>query len=304
MKPYLFCLLLTASCLLPPATGQWGGGRCRGQTPVGVVQARKVAQSFTWLQTPSAPDQVQLLRNGKQIGTWRYDLGMYYPMISPEEWAESPEALPAGCPPPPEAAGSRQEAGGSRQQAAVSPETSANFGVDVDKLAAAGSEKYTVNGLPATRTEAAAAIEGDGRLPDDAGRLRLTVIGDETARKQVLADLAGAAELAPFKDKLLVQSYPPAHWAVAGAGFQSSGKPTIYLQAPSGKVLHRQDDYSDGAKGLAEAIRKADPNYAPDKDPDKRKADPLPSLPDLGQIPEWVWLVAAGGALLLFGRRK
>jgi hypothetical protein len=36
-------------------------------------------------------------------------------------------------------------------------------------------------------------------------------------------------------------------------------------------VLHRQDDYSDGAAGLATALRKADPNYSPAEDRDARK---------------------------------
>jgi hypothetical protein len=59
-----------------------------------------------------------------------------------------------------------------------------------------------------------------------------------------------------------VQDYAPGNWAVKD-GFFTEGKPTIYLQAPNGKVLHRQDDYSDGAAGLATALRKADPNYSP-----------------------------------------
>ena len=67
-----------------------------------------------------------------------------------------------------------------------------------------------------------------------------------------------------------MQDYAPNNWAVKD-GFFTEGKPTIYLQAPNGKVLHRQDDYSDGASVLATALRKADPNYSPTEDRDARK---------------------------------
>jgi len=43
-------------------------------------------------------------------------------------------------------------------------------------------------------------------------------------------------------------------------------------------VLHVQRDYSDGAEGLAKAIRKADPNYDPKKDRDLR-VDDCPDCP-------------------------
>jgi hypothetical protein len=42
------------------------------------------------------------------------------------------------------------------------------------------------------------------------------------------------------------------------------------------RVLHSPSDYKGGAGALADALRKADPNYQPDKDPDQR---PNPSQP-------------------------
>ena len=72
-----------------------------------------------------------------------------------------------------------------------------------------------------------------------------------------------------------------------------------------------QSDERDERLILAEAIRKADPNYDPKKDPDLNARPPAPappSLPDLrklaDQVPGWAW--GAGVVVLLFwlGRRK
>ena len=180
-----------------------------------------------------------------------------------------------------------------------------NFGVDVDKLACKDGEPcpaptYKINGHDVDRKTAMKAIVG-ADVPDDTEKLRLTVIGSEAERKKVLADLDSSPQLVGVKERVLIQAYPPDHWAVTGAGFSAGGKPTIYVQAPSGKVLHRQDDYADGASGLATAIRKADPNYDPKKDPDTRKPTVIPA--DLqGYVP--YLLLAAGGGLGLWMLRK
>jgi hypothetical protein len=74
-------------------------------------------------------------------------------------------------------------------------------------------------------------------------------------------------------------------------GFVTTGTPTIYLQQPSGKVLLRRDTY-DGPEFLAQAIRRARPDYDPSKDPDGR----APAVPE-GFVPPIVACVA--GVLLL-----
>jgi hypothetical protein len=66
----------------------------------------------------------------------------------------------------------------------------------------------------------------------------------------------------------------------------TSGSPTIYLQAPDGKVLHRQDDYRPGDLG---AIRKAIARYDAKKDPDARR-------PAVAGLP---LLLVMGGAIAL-----
>ena len=176
-----------------------------------------------------------------------------------------------------------------------------NFGVDTEKLTGTRAEQYRLNGRPVSREQAFTALEGK-QLPDDAARLRLTILGTDDQRRQIRQDLAAAPELAEFKDRLVVQDYPPDHWAVAHAGFDTTGHPTLYLQQPSGKVLHRQNDYS-GPTDLARALRKADPNYDPHKDPDLRRLSGWPRWNGLS-IPAAAWLLAAGVLFLLLRKGR
>src|SRR5262249_5494651 len=105
-----------------------------------------------------------------------------------------------------------------------------------------GSGKHQLNGRDVSRQEVLEALGGPGGH-DDSDQLYVTVIGGEADRRQVLDDLDSAPPLAPWKGRLKVHGYEPAHWAVQDAGFKTDGRPTIYVQAPDGKVLHRQDEY-------------------------------------------------------------
>lgn len=178
-----------------------------------------------------------------------------------------------------------------------------NFGIDRSGLNGS-AERITLDGRAITPSEAAQILQA-GSLADDSGKLRLTVIGAEADRRRVLDDLKGP--LADIAAQCLVQDYPPDHWAVARTGFYTAGKPTIYVQTPDGTVLHRQDDYTDGAEGLRlafERLRKPDPDYRPDKDPDLRR--PLGGL--LSRVVDFLmypfrtilsWLLAAGLVFIL-----
>lgn len=172
------------------------------------------------------------------------------------------------------------------------------FGVDAAKLKDRPA-RILRGGKEITR-EQAFQLLGDKEVPDDRSLLRVTVIGPDAERGQVVADLAGHPALASYKGRLLVQDYAPDHWSVARAGFKTDGHPTVYVQAPDGTVLHRQDTYQGPAQ-LAEAIRKADPSYDPSKDPDATK--PAIGLPDLSKIPTWVWVAGAVG-LYMFLQKK
>lgn len=154
-------------------------------------------------------------------------------------------------------------------------------GVDADKLDPSHGEAFTVNGVRVDRQTAFESLRPSAGVdfPDDSNFLRITVIGGEADRKKVLSDLKTQPKFAELLKNTIVRDYAPDNWAVRECGFVTSGTPTIYIQASSGKVLHRQDDYGGGSDRLAGAIRRARPDYDPKKDPDLMKPAPPPPLP-------------------------
>src|SRR5262249_16295954 len=139
------------------------------------------------------------------------------------------------------------------------------------------------------------------RIPDDAGKCRITVIGQPEDRAPVLLDLQKHPALAWCKDRATVQAYPPGHWKVVRDHFVDQGKPTIYFQASTGEVPHRQDDYQGGAEALGQVLRMADPHYKPELDNDWRivRTFAFPKIPwDAAAV------AVAAGVLLLLPRRK
>jgi hypothetical protein len=161
--------------------------------------------------------------------------------------------------------------------ATVDKDGIANFGIDRASLSH-GTERITLDGQPITRGKAVQMLQANG-LVDDSGKLRLTIIGPDADRRRVIEDLKGP--LRDIADQCLVQDYPPDHWAVARVGFYTGGRPTIYIQAPDGTVLHRQDDYKDGPEGLRRAfLRLPNPFYRPDRDRDLRRGN---------DILTWLW---------------
>jgi hypothetical protein len=177
--------------------------------------------------------------------------------------------------------------------APAKPAIEQNFGVDRDKIT--GRNRYTINGRTVAKEQVDQALTGrDSTLADDSAKLRLTVIGSDIERKRVLDDLASNPALAPYKDSLVVQDYAPADWPTQ-AGFVTGGHPTIYLQAPDGKVLYHRDDYQQGPEGLAGAVRKADPKYDPAKDPN---GNPLPNL-NWGDLEPYAPLGVLGALVLI-----
>jgi hypothetical protein len=177
-----------------------------------------------------------------------------------------------------------------------------NYGITRDQMPKDPDANpfYSHNGQRITALEAFELVGKGGTLTDDTQKKRLTVIGTKDQTDRVLADLQTNAELAIYRDKLVVNAYTPTHWAVAGVGLSQgitgglrlgdwifgAGGPAIILQAPpdakgKGIVLHLQKDYSDGPHGLAKAIRKADSSYDPKRDPDLREDCPnCPDQPD------------------------
>ncbi len=149
-------------------------------------------------------------------------------------------------------------------------------GIDPARLCPDGKGGFSVNGVPVDRQSAFQSLLGSfGAMRDDSTHLRLSVIGSNGDRRKVTDDLKAIPALKDQLRDVLVSEFSPEAWAVKGLGFVQDGRPTIYIQAPGGRVLHRQDDY-DGPEQLAGAIRKAR-DYDPKKDADLRKQQPEPT---------------------------
>jgi len=276
------------------AMGQWGVSRGPVGPAVVVQPAPRVAAiPDGWKPHPANSRQFVYWQGGAPVGLYCTTREIYWQWNSrTAAWGAT--ANPPTSPPcPHRSAESFVEADSPKQ----------DFGVGW-RADPKQPEKFSIGGVEVDRRKAFEAI-GAG-VPDDSGLRRVTVIGSEAECKQVSDAIATAPELAAAKGQLIVQCYRPDHWAVADTNFKRDGKPTVYIQAAGGKVLHRQDEWRGPAK-FAEAVRKSDPSYDPKKDPDLNKQVlPVPPLPgpsgpdiDLSKLPKWVWGVLGGAAVLL-----
>ena len=170
-------------------------------------------------------------------------------------------------------------------------------GVDVSQLRGDKS-RYTIGDRESSRAEVMTALQSAKEIPDDSRAVRLTLIGCVTCREEVQKDLDSAPALAPFKGKLVVQSYASDHWRVRDGGFQTppANSVMVYVQDAAGAVLWRQEGYDGGAPALAKALRDKCPTYDPAKDPGP--ASPAGSA---------MWWLIGGGAVVgsvLYARKK
>jgi hypothetical protein len=236
---------------------------------------RLVADDLRWLPLDG---NWHLFRGGRQIGTFLGASGEYLPFDADRRTFGQPCELPA---PLPDGAGKVER-------------RAENYGLESGKIPQ--SPTYRLNGRDVPAEAAIRALAG-GDLTDDSGKLRLTVVGDPALRKQVLGDLANAPALAGWRERLLVQDYEPGHWAVAGVGLA----PGVTVQAAPddagrGRVLVRLREYQ-GADQLADALRRADPGYRPERDPGPAWPG-LPAVPRealIGVAAALVILILAGG---------
>jgi hypothetical protein len=120
-----------------------------------------------------------------------------------------------------------------------------NFGVDLSKLS--NTPRYEVNGKTATKAAVFEAIGADSRFPR--ARAHLTVIGtrDEQAQARKAVESYGV----PVPHDVAVHYYDVASPLVAK--HNQDGKPTVYVQDGTGKVLHLQKDASDLRPALVAA---------------------------------------------------
>jgi hypothetical protein len=246
-------IFILAFCLTAKAGAGWGPNGCG---PVGPTLAGKQVLPFTGWRWHNG--RAYYFHEGVQIAGWDPAAQIYRTYDATHDHWSEPERAPwlpqgcgccAGC-----ACGDCQcvHNGPCTPDCSCVPAAGMpkwmTHGVKMDKLN--GHERYTLNGKEV----------GGHELPNDAKRLRLTVIGSDEERQRVTEDLNKHAALLPLTLNLVVRDYRPDHWHVARAGFVTTGHPSIYLQAPDGKVLHRTASY-EGPEKLAEAIRKADPRY-------------------------------------------
>jgi hypothetical protein len=230
---------------------------------------------YEWRTYPDGDtSQVALYQGGIQVGAYRYADDAYFP------YDASAGRFGPRCAPP------------------LEPPGRSNFGLDRERIRA--GNHYRLNGRDATREQIEQLLQGGKDIPDNTRKLRIVIIGSDAERRPVVDDFAGP-ELAAWKDQAVIQDYAPDHWHVARAGYFTGGHPTIYVLAPDGTVLHRQDNYTGGASALADALRRARPDYQPEKDRDWRL--PLPFRFVLPQIP-WSVYVLAGLALVALLLRK
>lgn len=260
-----------------PEQGYYGQGYYVPQ------QARK----FEWLPIPSHEEQCALYLNNVQVGVWSYPRKAMCQKQG-ESWSDWVYTIPEGCPQPPE-----------RSRGSL-PDWQTD-GVDCTKVTKQPS--YSINGLKTGKAQVVQALGFDGTtLPNDAQHLRLSVIGPKNLTTQVVKDFMSDPAFADVRGGVVIQSYEPNDVMVTGINAKTDGQPSIYLQSPDGKVLHRQDTYT-GPKPLSEAVRKAKSGYDPSKDPNLGPQSLDGILKYLKDLPPIVWLVAAGVGLFLFGKQ-
>lgn len=257
---------------------------------------------YEWRYDPKYPGQLNLFeKGGKQVGAYSLR-SAYFRYLDWDAWELRKETRwlsPCDPPFPIPLSADRPWREGAVQ-------TVQDFGVI--SLAwmpfrAKADEKWSHSGKKIDRATALKL------LTRHKGKRHLSVVLPKAEQAKVLADLAAAPELAPWRDSLVVQGYEPTDALAAGVGL----RPGLVIQAAPdnngrGKVLHRQDAYT-GAADLVKALRKTDPNYDPARDPDLRKAAPpkLAGGPDASApvdplLP--VGALAVGAVLLFLSRRK
>jgi hypothetical protein len=219
---------------------------------------------------PDCP-QFALYAGETQVGNIDYSSGVYRPYQGNGNWGE-PSTAPITPPaaPPAVRKAETEKTASETLGCTIDANGVQNFGIQLDPNEKPTTDpKYELNGKPATKDQVLQAFES--KAGDQSTKLRLTVIGPKQTRQVVLEDLKKTPDLQGVLKDFLLQDYDPEDWEVSRSGFYTKGAPTIYVQAPSGKVLHRQDNYT-GADDLAAVLRKANDQYKPEADPNLSKA--------------------------------
>lgn len=267
----------------------WGPRGC-----VAVVTPQVAKVTHEWVNVPGRPDEFALMRDGKQIGSYSQDRGLYRPYDrKTDSWGEP-------CDPPIDPPARKDDSTPLIEQ---HPEAT-NFGIDQSKLTT-GREVVTISGREVTKADGLRAVgKPGGTIPDDAGKPWSIHVGDVKAGERMEKDLRSDPILAPWKDTFRTQVYEPDDPMVKDRDGKVMYTPGVWIVSANGKALGKMPAYTSPAL-FAEGLRRLGPDWDPAKVPDLSKpADPLPSLPNLTKVP--VWQVAAGlsvaGVLFFVGR--
>jgi hypothetical protein len=213
-----------------------------------------------------------LLRNGRCVGIWYAEEGCYRAWHGGDSWGdkigEAPVQVPAHV-----IAMKAKIIEKKAEPDVFGQSAPKDFGVNWPKISK--DSKITLPSGEEISVERAIQMIEQNKIPDDSKKFRLVIIGSDVDRKRV-TDAWPTVE-ANLRDRFALWSVPPDHWSlkdlVSGELlYKVGGTPTIYCQAPDGKVLHRQDEFV-GMPDF-EAVRKAVKGYDASKDPDLRKPDP------------------------------
>lgn len=254
----LYTLTLLAAL---PGAGGWGSGGCG---PGGcVVPAAVAAQEDTspyWRKI--GDNELGLYSGTTQIGHYSFAKQEYRsvnaakrtlgaveyktPIPLPDGWAEV--SVGAGV--------------------LIGDEPWRTNGVDLSHVPK--EPKYVKNGAAVPR-EAAIESFGKSDLPDDAAKLRLTIIDPDAKAKR--EQVIGA--LGDMKNSFHVKGYTPDSPMLAGFVADPG---TVYIQTADGKVVHRGQFVS--TEHTVGAARKARDNYNPKADVDLT----APALPNLAPL--------------------
>lgn len=199
-------------------------------------------ERYHWESIDGKPNAVALMEGSKQVGVFYHDTGVY-------KWRFGDSfGPPATCP--------------------VKLPTR-NFGVARSRLG--GVDKCLVGCQgEVSFQEALSRIRGNTpSLPSYANRVRVVVVGEGAA--QVAADWQKHPALVALHERAIFQAYSSDDWRAAFTCTSGKGKPSIYVLFPDGEEAWHQEDYSGGAESLAphiaDAERRCDPDYRPDKSP-------------------------------------
>jgi hypothetical protein len=292
-----FLTIIALLMVAPFAWCQCPGGQCPApsQTSFAVRFAQAAPAVMSWLADPDGSGKHYLFSGRQHVGT--LESGTYRRVNLSGEWPiETPPIAPPAETIPlkmPEKSPEKKVLGpaifGETQEVSAEAEADPEVGpmprklpdelpewqtqgVDLGRMREEEAG-FTLNGFPISKRQAFEAMAGT--LTDDRGKRFVVAVGDRAFGDEFKRLWKSVPD--STKDKVHCQVYGKDNYAVALCGYADG----VSIQdAPDkegkGKVISRFRQMPT-AEQLIEAIRKADPSYKPDADPDPLKPAPVPA---------------------------